>query len=311
MPQTIVSFGEILWDLLPGGARLGGAPLNFALRAASLGDHGLIASAVGNDDLGHQARQKMAHLHVADTLVQTCRNYPTGTAGVSLCHGQPEFRITPGAAYDHIQATDELLSLTARADCLAFGTLAQRAPSSRCTLAHLVCSAWRALKLLDLNLREGCYSHETIERSLHWADVLKLSATEADHLSHMLELPARPLQEVALELARRYALECVIVTLGERGCLAVRYSEKIYVPGYRVEVVDTIGSGDAFAAGFIHHYLRQRPLPLCCDYGCALGAMVAMQEGATQHIAPFEIDDFIGSHRNRIHDPHLDQYAVL
>lgn len=166
----------------------------------------------------------------------------------------------------------------------------------------------RAVKILDINLRKDCYSPETIEGSLARADILKLNDQEARPRADFFGLPGDSLEGIAEGLLGRGRLSHVVVTLGARGVLAVSSrGERVYEPGYEVEVVDTCGSGDAFAAGFFHRLLEGGSLREACRLGNALGAMVAARAGATAPIAPAEIEAFGRSVRRRVVDSSLER----
>ncbi len=306
--RTILAFGETLWDLFPTGAKLGGAPFNFVYRADSLGDRGLIATRLGTDSLGDRALAEIESLGLDTTHVQRDGARPTGTVPVTVDdRGNPDFVITPDVAYDYVEATGSLLEAAARADCVCFGTLVQRTPVSRESLRRTLDAAEGALKLLDINLRKDCYSEETIAASLERADVLKLNDDEARELAGGFGLGEVSVREFAVAAVGRWSLSHCVVTMGELGALcAAAGGETAYVPGYRADLVDTCGSGDAFTAGFIHRLLGGRPLEECCELGCALGAMVASQEGATGKLAPNEIKAFMASGRERISAPSLE-----
>ncbi len=305
--KTVLAFGETLWDLLPSGPQLGGAPCNFAFRVNALGERGVVVTRLGRDELGRKAFERLQALGMDTTHVQWDDLRPTGTVPVTIdAKGVPDFTIVQDVAYDFIEPTGALLDLAARADCVCFGTLVQRSPVSRATLTRVLDAAGETLKLLDINLRRDCHTSETIEESLRRADVVKLNDDEARELARLFSLPASPLSDLAKSLARRWKLSCCLITLGERGALgASRRGEVAYVPGYRVRVVDTVGSGDAFTAGFLREYLRDRGLADCVRVGNALAAMVAGQAGATAPISPDEIEALLRSDRERIYEPSL------
>src|SRR5262249_5874669 len=151
------------------------------------------------------------------------------------------------------------------ADCVCFGTVAQREARSRETLHALLQHAPRAVKLYDVNLRKNCFTPEIVARSLEHADIAKLNADEAYEISRMFGDCLGAIPVVAARLAERWALECCVVTLAEMGAFAVaKARDAVYVPGYAVDLVDPLGAGDAFTAGFIHRYLRGEPLAACC-----------------------------------------------
>ena len=305
--RTIVAFGETLWDLLPSGPVLGGAPCNFAYRVNSLGDRGVIVTRLGRDDLGRRAFGRLRELGMETGFVQWDERHPTGTVPVKVGpDGTPDFTILPDVAYDYIEETESLQALLAEADGVCFGTLVQRAPVSRRTLDRVLDGAGKAVKLLDVNLRKDCFSRETIEGSLGRADILKLNDQEARHLAGLFGLPAGSLPGIAEALLGRGRLSHVLVTLGAKGALAVSSKGwRIYEPGYEVKVVDTCGSGDAFTAGFFHRLLGGSSLEEACRLGNVLGAMVASQAGATVPVSRGEIEAFERSGRRRVVDSSL------
>jgi fructokinase len=322
--KTILAFGETLWDVFPTGAKLGGAPLNFAYRMNSLGDRGVIVSRLGRDDLGKQAYDAMVSLGLDTTHVQWDEEHPTGTVPVVVDEkGNPDFTIIKDVAYDYMEVTDALLDVAREADCICFGTLAQRTEPTRRTLEQALGASGESLKLLDVNLRKDCYSTATVTKSLERADVLKLNEDEAAYLSDLFDLgdvagasgtagtalPCPEIPDFARAMIERWSLSHCLVTLGERGAFASSAGgEAAYVPGYRVDTVDTCGSGDAFTAGFIHRLVRGGSLAECCDLGNALGAMVARQEGGTESVTPAEIREFMAAERERVPEPGLESY---
>ena len=172
--------------------------------------------------------------------------------------------------------------------------LVQRTPSARSALGRILDAAPRALKFLDINLRKGCFSAETVRGSLERADVLKLNDVEARALRGMLGLRGKTVPALARELRRRWRLDACVVTLGEEGVFAVSEEGELALPGRRVQVVDTIGSGDAFSAAFVALRLRGRSLGDCCFFGNVLGALAASRKGATAAIGIDEIERFAG-----------------
>jgi len=312
MQKTVLSFGETLWDLLPSGPTLGGAPFNFAYRVNSLGDRGLVVTRLGRDDYGRKALDQMTALGIETTHVQQDDQRPTGTVQVSLDEKRdPEFLIVPEVAYDFIEVTNEALELAAAADCFCFGTLAQRAPVSRLTLHRLLDVSSKCLKFLDINLRKDCYSLQTITESLKRANILKMNVQEAHYLAELFEISPSALPDFCAELMEEWPLSCCLVTLGEHGAFAasVNYG-RVYVPGLEINVIDTCGSGDAFSAGFIHEYLRRKPLADCCRFGNLLGALAATRRGGTAPISPVELDRFAAAKHRFIREPKLEEFSV-
>jgi len=312
MQKTIVSFGETLWDLFPSGPALGGAPFNLAYRLHSLGDRSVIVTRIGADEPGRQTVEQMAAWGMEASGVQRDDPHPTGTVKITVDdRGNPDFFIVPDAAYDFINVTPELLVLAAAADCFCFGTVAQRTQESRLTLYRLLDAAGKAVKLLDINLRKDCFFRETITESLTRADVLKLNLPEAHYLAELFEISLSSLPDFCAEMIEEWSLACCLVTLGEHGALAASAKgEQVYVPGYQVNVVDTCGSGDAFAAGFIHEYLGGKSLADCVRLGNALGTMIAMTRGATNPVSIEEVRHFLKAKHARFHEPSLQPFDV-
>lgn len=311
MKKTILAFGEVLWDILPSCTILGGAPFNFAYRVNSLGDTGLMISRLGRDKLGSKACDQIVQLGLDTTLIQWDDQFPTGTVKVSFDkQNNPDYFITPEVAYDQIELTEDLLEAASTADCLCFGTLSQRAGTSRKTIEQLLENADGSIKFLDINLRKKCYSLETVTFSLQQADVLKLNEDEAHQLGGMLGIAHGSLWEFCEEVSRKWSLKYCLVTLGENGAVAFSdRSQEVYVPGYRVSLVDSLGSGDAFSAGFVHKLLRGASIAKACEFGNVLGALVAAKEGATSLVTSDEIERFCNQDCQRVVHPDLKAFV--
>lgn len=309
MKKTILSFGETLWDLLPTGPVLGGAPCNFAYRMNALGDRALLVSRLGKDDWGKKAMARLAALGMETKHVQWDERHATGTVPIALHpDGSADYTILPDVAYDYIEATDDLLREAAAADGICFGSLSQRAPGSRRTLHRLLDAAGKGIKVLDVNLRKDCHTPETLKESLARADILKLNDQEVRPLADLFRLSAS-VPEFCRALIEQKSLTHAVVTLGERGAFAASAKgDQVYDPGYRVPLVDTVGSGDAFTAGFVHLLLREKPLRECVRFGNVLGAMVAAQAGATGPTPPGEIERFKEQGYARVADPELRRH---
>jgi fructokinase len=288
-PGVIVCLGELLWDSLPLGLFLGGAPFNVACHLHTLGRDVAVVSRVGDDALGHEALRRLHVRGVSTELVQIDESLPTGFVEVTLdAAGVPEYVIVEPAAWDAIETK---LSAKARIDtasAVVFGTLAQRSPASREAVRTLV--QVPGLKVLDLNLRPPFDAPEVIKWSLEAADVLKLSDEELVHLQSLLGLPARA--DEALEaLASRYALKAACVTRGARGALLWQEGEVFEHGGYHVEVQDTVGAGDAFLAAFLVGLLQDVKGEPLLRYANHLGAYVASRLGGTPEYQVHSLDD--------------------
>ncbi|MDZ7371726.1 MAG: PfkB family carbohydrate kinase [candidate division KSB1 bacterium] len=302
--KSILAFGEILWDLLPDRTVLGGAVFNLGFRLQTLGNTVFLVSRVGADDLGRRALTQAAELGLSVDYIQIDPDHPTGTVPVRLKNGIPDFTITPDVAFDYIELNEELMNAAASADALVFGTLIQRACVSRATLRSLVEAAPQAVKFLDINLRKNCYTEETVRWSLQAADLLKLNDDEVGETARLLGLSSVTTIEFAQRMITDFAMQCVVVMLGEKGVYALSAAgNEVYEPGYRVQVVDTVGAGDACAAGFLHGWLNGESLAHACRLGNALGALVAATPGATEKILPQQIDALLGNGAERIIAP--------
>jgi fructokinase len=293
MKFKVAAFGEVLWDLLPDATVLGGAPFNFTYRIHSLGNEATMISAVGNDILGEEALETMSRLQIPDRYIQIKPGSPTGTVNVFFDEFKnPDYEIIRDVAYDIITFSDDLEELIGQADCICFGTLAQRSLISRQTLSRLLRSFRGTCRFYDMNLRKGCFSDEIIESSLQNADILKLNEHEAFALCEILGLKSRELVDICRELSDSYQLQVCVVTLEDRGSLAVPFGgDPVYSPGYQTPLVDPLGAGDAFSAGFIDALLRDKSLHEASGIGNLLGAMVVSQKGATQLIIPEKLEE--------------------
>lgn len=295
MPRKIAAFGELLWDLLPSRKVLGGAPANFIYRINSFGDHGTLLSKVGNDKAGRVARETLRNMGVSDENVQTDYYFPTGSVKVKIDEfGNADYHILTDVAYDHIEINTEMMDAFSQADCVCFGTLVQRYGISKNTLRELIHEAPDVVKFLDINLRKKCYTATSIEDSLKMADILKTNDNELLITKELLGLKNGNLKKLAQEVIEKYNLKIILCTLGANGAFCITdKNEFFYDPGHEIELVDTIGSGDAFSAGFVHYYMNGHPINEALRFGNAAGAMVATTTGATTPIGKNEIISFM------------------
>jgi fructokinase len=282
----IVAVGEILWDVIGERKYLGGAPLNFAAHAQKLGHKALLVSAVGDDDRGRRTLGCLRQWGLSTDFVQVLPGRETGTAQVELdTEGKPTFRIVRPAAYDFVALShDQLQSIAElRPDWIYFGTLYHTSAPALDSTLKLLQAAPSARRFYDVNLREGNWSLALVEQLSSYADVIKLSDSEAEFLDGLLN--ADELEGSAEYFCRRwmhrYGCGTICVTLGERGCAILSggaYSES---PGYRVQVVDSVGAGDAFAAALLHGLERGWDTRRLGCFANAVGALVASRPGAT------------------------------
>jgi fructokinase len=287
-PHLILGLGELLWDLLPEGPRLGGAPANFTVMAGRLGNHAAILSRIGRDDLGRKAVDRLDPLPADASSVQVDPVHETGRVTVTFAGGQPHYTIHQPAAWDFLELSDEWVRLAERADAICFGTLAQRCLESRQTIQTLAAQTSSAcVRVFDVNLRAPFYSGEVIQESLELATVMKMNDAETPQVLGLLGLPADEgpavdrLRLAAERLLGEFpTLEMVAITRGGHGSLLVTRDEWHEHPGIPVKVADTIGAGDAFTAALTHYLLRGADLPTLNEAGNRWGGWVASQSGA-------------------------------
>lgn len=306
MVKTVTAVGEMLWDMMPSGPVLGGAPFNFMYRMNSLGVPGQLISRVGSDDLGRQALERMPPLGMDNRLIQIDEKKPTGKVNVTLDPlGDPVFEILPDQAYDYMQNTFDGYVSTSECECFYYGTLALRSPKSRDAIEMYLDACPQAVKVLDLNLRRDCFSPEVVKNCLDQADVLKVNELEILYLSELLGL-SKNIYQLCRELREMWVLYRLVLTLGSRGAYVISSEEgEHYAPGYKIDVADTVGSGDAFFAGFLYKLMQKKSPQECCEFGNALGTLVCTQTGATTPIALAEVEAFMQQDHERKTDPRI------
>ncbi len=282
MKKKVVGLGEVLWDLLPRGACLGGAPANFAYITTLMGDQGVVASRVGEDSRGIEALRRMEELGLNIDSVQTDRKYPTGTVEVELDGtGQARYEIHHPVAWDFLEWSDDWQKLATEADAVCFGSLAQRGEMSRATIRKfLSATSSGTLKVFDVNLRQAYYSQDVLAESMRLADIVKLNDEELPKIMSLCTLAHKDELSSARRLLERFGLKAVCITRGGRGSLLVRGKDVSEHPGFKVRVADTVGSGDAFTAGLVHEYLHGASLDLMNEVANLVGAWVASEMGA-------------------------------
>lgn len=287
---TVAGLGELLWDFLPAGKQLGGAPANVAYHAHVLGDRGMVLSKVGADALGEEALRLLRTHGVDVSHVQRDASSPTGTVSVSLDHqGHPNFIITRDVAWDRMEYSDAWKTVAASVDAVCFGTLAQRSPESREAIRSFVrATTDDCLVVFDVNLRQFFYSADVIRTSLELADVCKLNEQELPTVAAILGLQVTNAAETARRIVETFDLRCMAVTRGENGSVLVSEDDMAEHPGFRVSVRDTVGAGDAFTAGLIHALLRGMSLADASQVAAERGAWVASSAGAMPDPVSFD-----------------------
>jgi fructokinase len=291
--RLILGIGELLWDLLPSGPRLGGAPANFTVMAGRLGNHAVMLSRIGRDDLGRNAVEILDPLPIDTSHIQVDPAHETGRVTVELdAAGQATYVIHQPAAWDALELTDDWVQLAERADAICFGSLAQRAIESRQTLQTLAAQTpSTCVRVFDVNLRAPFYSGEILQESLELATVAKMNDAEVPLVLSLIGLPATEgpdaLRLAASRLIAEFpTLTLVAITCGAHGSLLVSRREWHQHPGLPTTVADTIGAGDAFTAALTHYLLRGAPLATLNEAGNRWGSWLASQHGAMPPLPP-------------------------
>jgi fructokinase len=298
--KTIVGLGEALWDMLPGGKQLGGAPLNAACHAQQLlrgpGGRGVVASRVGKDALGDLVVRELAQRGMTTDYLQHDELRATGTVHVELERGQPTYTITPDAAWDHLEFTPAWAALAESCAAVCYGTLAQRSAASRRAIWQFLDAAPQAIRLFDVNLRQAFYDRESIVEGCRRSTIVKLNEQELPMVAEAIGLAVMPSSESLLALRAQCDLEAIIFTRGERGTLLVLADETIdpSAASYpKSPQADSVGAGDACTAGILVGWVLGLPPARTAELANQLGAYVASQEGATPQL-PASIIDRVG-----------------
>ena len=289
----ILGVGELLWDMLPAGPQLGGAPANYGVMAARLGNDAAVISRIGKDRLGEMALAHLKPFPIDCSQLQVDPELPTGQVTVELMEGQPSYTIHEPVAWDALGMTDAWEREAAKADAVCFGSLAQRSERSRQTI-HALIRATRpeCQRIFDVNLRAPFYSGAIVRESLKLASVMKMNDLEVPQVLNLLGLEsgagtADLLRSGAERLLAQFPqLKLVAITCGGEGSLLVGRSEWDRHPGLPIQVADTIGAGDAFTAAMTHYLLRGASLKVLNEAGNRWGSYIASQSGAMPPIAP-------------------------
>ncbi len=288
MSFKIAGIGEVLWDLLPTGPRLGGAPANFACHVQSLGGQAAMITRVGRDPLGKSVCERFAERGLATDAVQIDPELPTGTVTVTLDdHGEPRFVIHENAAWDGLELNLPALSAASAADAVCFGTLAQRTEAARAVIQQLIAATpERALRVFDVNLRQAFYTPAVIEQSLQLANVLKLNESELAILARVFSLDASTWRQME-QLAQIFGLRLVALTRGARGSVLFLNGRWSEWPHLAVSVADTVGAGDAFTAALVLGLLQDMDLDDLHATAAECAGYVCTQVGATPELPAY------------------------
>jgi fructokinase len=285
MTKKVVSIGELLFDIFPDGERLGGAPSNFAYHIAAQGGDVHLISAVGEDDRGASAQNYLKRAGVDVSGVRSTPEKQTGIVSVSLDqNGQPAYDIVEDVAWDRIGVSPASESIARDAAAICWGTLGQRSCRSQSAHRQLFDFApENCLCVCDINFRQNYHTAEVVTESLEEADLLKLNDEEIPVLRAYVGGTEDP-REFLRELRHRYNIPTIVLTLGARGCRVSADNVDFSEPGIPVDVVNTVGSGDAFTAGFVLQMLEGADLKTCAQHANRVGSYVATQDSGMPDI---------------------------
>lgn len=288
MNNIVVGMGEALWDVLPEGKKIGGAPANFAYHVSQFGLPGCVVSAVGDDALGREIIENFTSKELNQLIAEV--PYPTGTVHVEIDQaGVPQYEIKENVAWDNIPYTLQLQELASKTKAVCFGSLAQRNIVSRNTINSFLDAMPHTddtLVVFDVNLRQGFYNKEILCNSMQRCNILKINDEELVTVSRMFGYPGIDLQDKCWILLGKYNLKMLILTCGINGSYVFTPGNVSFQPTPKVEVADTVGAGDSFTATFIASILRGKSVPEAHALAVQVSAYVCTQQGAMPPLPP-------------------------
>ena len=288
MKDTVVGMGEALWDVLPEGKKIGGAPANFAYHVSQFGLPSCVVSAVGSDSLGQEIIENFTSKGLTHLIEEV--PYPTGTVQVEIDQaGIPQYEIKENVAWDNIPYTARLEALAQRTRAVCFGSLAQRNVVSRQTINRFLDAMNHddeTLVVFDVNLRQGFYNREILCESMQRCNILKINDEELVTVSRMFGYPGIDLQDKCWILLGKYNLKMLILTCGINGSYVFTPGSVSFLPTPQVEVADTVGAGDSFTAAFISSILRGRSVAEAHAAAVSTSAFVCTRNGAMPLLPP-------------------------
>ncbi len=290
--KNIVCFGEVLWDMLPSGKKLGGAPLNVALRAQSVGNQVKVISAVGNDDLGKEILEKITSYSASIDHIQVNKELETSKVLVSLDEkGSATYRIKFPCAWDAIHLLNRDIEIVKNSDAFIYGSLIARNQESRETLLELL--KYAPFKVFDINLRPPHYNLETLKKLMSYADFIKFNDDELFGICKDFGQNEASLEECMRFISKETNTPRICVTRGAEGAILLHNNEMVYNKGYSVTVADTVGSGDSFLAIVVSKMLEGAAAQETIDYASAMGAIVASKSGANPTVSIEEMETML------------------
>lgn len=288
MNKIVVGMGEALWDVLPEGKKIGGAPANFAYHVSQFGLPSCVVSAIGDDALGKEIIENFTSKGLDQLIAEV--PYPTGTVQVEIDQtGIPLYDIKENVAWDNIPYTEHLDALAKRTKAVCFGSLAQRNVVSRNTINHFLDTMPKdddSLIVLDVNLRQGFYNKEILCKSMQNCNILKINDEELITVSRMFGYPGIDLQDKCWILLGKYNLKMLILTCGINGSYVFTPGNVSFQPTPKVEVADTVGAGDSFTAAFIASILKGKSVTEAHSIAVKTSAYVCTQKGAMPILPP-------------------------
>ena len=288
MNEIIVGMGEALWDVLPEGKKIGGAPANFAYHVSQFGLPSCVVSAIGDDALGKEIIENFTSKGLDQLIAEV--PYPTGTVQVEIDQtGIPLYDIKENVAWDNIPYTEHLDALAKRTKAVCFGSLAQRNVVSRNTINHFLDTMPKdddSLIVFDVNLRQGFYNKEILCKSMQNCNILKINDEELITVSRMFGYPGIDLQDKCWILLGKYNLKMLILTCGINGSYVFTPGNVSFQPTPKVEVADTVGAGDSFTAAFIASILKGKSVTEAHTIAVKTSAFVCTQKGAMPILPP-------------------------
>ncbi|WP_035644085.1 carbohydrate kinase family protein [Flavobacterium sp. ASV13] len=279
-----VAYGEVLWDVFANEKKIGGAPLNVALRMKTLGCEVAMISCVGNDEDGRAIKEQVKQLGLETDTIVVSEDFPTGLVNVTLNErGSASYEISYPSAWDKIELNDLARNSVANADVLIYGSLVCRDNVSRLSLEEMLQK--KVYKVFDVNLRKPHYSYEMLERLMQSADFIKFNDEELLEITAAMSSPFTSLKDNMNFIAEKSEVKGMCVTRGKHGALLMWEGQLYENEGYPVEVADTVGAGDSFLAALIASLLSGKAPQYSIDFACAVGALVAESPGANPEIS--------------------------
>jgi len=281
-------FGEVLWDVFPDHKKIGGAPLNVALRLNAFGNDVSIISAIGNDNLGEKLIAYLKENKINSSNIQLKDNDQTGQVNVTLnSKGSPSYEIKSPTAWDNIEVNKQNLERVKQSNVFIYGSLVCRNEVSKTTLFKLLEVA--KFKVFDVNLRPPFFSFELIFELMHSADFIKFNDEELELILKELNQNFTSIEDKMTYISYTFNASHVCVTRGDKGAILLSNSNFYESLGFRVNVVDTVGAGDSFLATLLYKIINEKASNKAIDYACAVGAIVAASEGANPKILDEDI----------------------